>query len=272
MGGEFLACLLVSLGGGDVDSDEADLACGLGHLVHLFLLVVAVFHLLVAHGICLLVEVAEGEESHVNVGCGDIVVVESLLVEVVGLDSADEQTLVDGLLDHLLGSLLGCEPCTLERLNLCVGQTVALGVEDYLICLLGSLDAETGCVELADQVHHLRVAGILKHVVAKQVAGAAHSGLLCGIEHDCLLHELFESHLRQDLRVEVGELRRVVATGLLQLVVEFLTLALVVGYVDFCTSHFSHCGVVAQDVAAVGQRVADDECEERHADHHDQKH
>ena len=87
-----------------------------------------------------------------------------------------------------------------------------------------------------------------------------------------LAHELFERHLRKDLRVEIGVLLRILPAGLLKLVVEFLPLALILSIVDFLFTHLGHRRLVAEELTAVGNRIANDESKQSHTDHDDEKH
>ena len=125
---------------------------------------------------------------------------------------------------------------------------------------------------MAHHLHNLRVVGVVEHVETEQIACAADVCLIGSVEHECLLHQLLDSHLREDLGVKIRILLRIVAACLFKLIVEVFTLPLIFQVINLYISHFSHCGVVSEDVATVGQGVAYDKCEQRHADHDDQEH
>ena len=172
---EFLHCGLRKLASscpvgrrsGNAHTDKAYIFCSLVNLEHTFFLGISFLEIICAYGIFLGIKRTVGKISKVNSCCIYIIIIESLLVKIVCLHCSGKHTLINCALDCLFHLILGCKPKTLERLHLSIGKTITFRVEDHLVCLLGSLDAESGCVQLADDIHDALVLGIFNHVVTE---------------------------------------------------------------------------------------------------------
>ena len=262
--GELAACLgCQGLGGvqvglrrGDVDADEGHGLGGGLHLIHMLELVVGGLLLLVAHGILLGVEVAVRLECVVGLDLGVEVLGEHLPVDVVGLEGSGQGALVELAGHAFLGAALGAYPGLAEGLHVLGGLAVLLGVEDGVPRLLGCLHGHSGLVELLHDELHLGNLGV-EHINAEQVAAHADAHLAYGLVEQGLGDHLLEHHLLQGLAVgRVG----VVA----QLLVGLRHAALVLHEVDFVAADLGHGGAVAENLAAVGERVTDDERKKGH--------
>ena len=89
-----------------------------------------------------------------------------------------------------------------------------------------------------------------------------------GVVEQALGNKLIDCHLGQALLVEALELLGILLACLLELSVEGFALALIVEIIDLLVADFGHHGVVAEEVAAVGDRIAEDKREQGHENHY----
>jgi hypothetical protein len=104
------------------------------------------------------------------------------------------------------------------------------------------------------------------------VAGDAYAEAAHCVVYYLFEHELVDGELCQLLLVILCGLLRVLLAHLLELVVELFPFFLILGDIDLLSVNLRHVRAHAEEVAAVGQRIADDECQKCEADHYDQQH